>query len=105
MKTNNNGYEYEIDTSDAQGWFVEIYPTDKQGKRGEMHLSIFVNNYEGETVEEAIDAVQIELYDPIAVSDGSLGHPVPKMVLARQRKAFQWFKEAYASVQDFKKSI
>lgn len=101
MKTNNNGYEYEIDTSDAQGWFVEIYPTDKQGKRGEIDLSIFVNHYEGETIEQAVEACKEELYDPIKVLDIN----EPKKILARQRKAFEWFKEAYASVQDFKKSI
>jgi hypothetical protein len=104
MKNNNNGYEYEIDKTDAQGWFIEVYQT-KNGKRGELHLSCFVNHYEGETIEEAISACENELYDPIAVADGNLGHPLPKGVLARQRKAFQWFKEAYASVQDFKSSI
>jgi len=101
MKNNNNGYEYEIDKTDAQGWFIEVYPTDKQGERGEMHLSIFVNHYEGETVEEAIAACQGELYDPINIAAIN----EPKKVLIRQRMAFQWFKEAYASVQDFKKSI
>jgi hypothetical protein len=101
MKNNNNGYEYEIDKTDAQGWFIEVYPTNKQGKRGELHLSVFVNHNEGETVEEAISACEIELYDPHTIADSG----EPKHIIARQRVAFQWFKEAYASVQDFKKSI
>ena len=101
MKTNNNGYEYEIDTSDAQGNFVEIYRTNKQGKRGKMHLSIFVNDYEGETVEQAIEATRLELYDPIEVSKSNLS----VLEIARQRCAFEWFAEAYASVQEFKNSI
>lgn len=105
MKNNNKGYEYHIDKTDAQGWFIEVYRTDERGEREEMHLSMFVNHYEGESIEEAVEACRIELYDPIAVADGSLGHPVPKKVLARQRAAFQWFKEAYASVQDFKENI
>jgi hypothetical protein len=101
MKNNNNGYEYEIEKNDAQGWFVEVYATDNQGKRGEMHLSIFVNHYEGETVEGAISACETELYDPMFIADAG----EPKHIIARQRVAFQWFKEAYASVQDFKSSI
>lgn len=103
-KHNNKGYEYQI-VNDALGGYVEIYETDERGERGEMHLSIYVNLWAGETIPEAIEATEVELYDPIAVADGSLGHPVPKKVLARQRAAFQWFKEAYASIKDLKDSI
>lgn len=98
---NNKGYEYEIDKTDAQGWFIEVYETNQQGKRGELHLTMFINHYEGETIEEGVAACETELYDPMFVADAG----EPKHILERQRKAFQWFKEAYASVQDFKKSI
>lgn len=96
---NNKGYEYLINT-DAQGIFLEVYETDEQGKRGEMHLSIFVNANEGETVDEAIEACEIELYDGAELLSSNYAEDD----LKRQRDAFQWVKESYSSIQDFKKN-
>lgn len=96
---NNTGYEYQI-VKDNDGTFIEIYPTDKLGKRGEMHLSIFVNTNEGETINEAIDATGIELFDPIAF----FGTDEPKDTLARKRSAFEWFSGAYTSIQEIMNS-
>lgn len=100
MSKNNNGYEYQVVT-DSLGSYVEIYETDEQGNQGEMHLSIYVNTWAGETIPDAIEATKVELYDPMFVADAG----EPEDVIARQRAAFEWFKEAYASVQDFKDSI
>jgi hypothetical protein len=97
---NNKGYEYNIDT-DAQGVFIEVYKTDEQGKRGEMHLSIFVNANEGETVDDAIAACEIELYDGAELLSSNFSEDD----LKRQRQAFQWIKESYSSIQDFKGNL
>lgn len=90
---NNKGYEYQI-VMDSEGVFVEVYETDEQGKKGEMHLSIFVNSKAGETVREAIAATEVELFDPMYVNDAD---ETPEE-LARQREAFQWVKESYCSI-------
>lgn len=94
-KHNNKGYEYQI-VNDALGGYVEIYETDERGERGEMHLSIYVNLWAGETIPEAIEATEVELYDPMFVRDAD----EPKHVLAQQRAALQWIKDAYGTIQD-----
>ena len=100
MSNNNNkGYEYEI-VEEAMGRFIEVFATDERGERGEMHLAIYVNEPEGESVEDAVKASKTELYDPTFLE----GSGIEGEELARQRAAFEWFVEAYESVQDGKKA-
>lgn len=100
-KNNDKGFEYEIDNTDPMGTFLEVYPTDRRGKRGELQLSVFVNTPEGETIEAALKAAHDELHDPVEASQIGL----KAEELARQREALAWLIEAYDSVQDFKNSI
>lgn len=95
---NNQGFEYEI-TAEAVGAFIEVYPTDERGERGELHLSLFVNSSEGETVEAAIKTAIDELNDPVFC----LEHNIEGEELARQREAIAWLAEAYPSIQQVKR--
>ena len=96
---NNNGYEYEV-VKDAQGSFIEIYNTDKKGERLSMHLCMFVNSNEGETIEEALAQCETELYDGGELLSTNYNEDDLKI----QRDALAWLKEAYTSIQDFKEN-
>lgn len=93
---NNNGYEYEILLDDPQGTFVEVWETDKMGDRVGLHLTIFVNSDEGESIKDAISATEVELNDPDA--------PFNNDDLKMQKEALSWFKDAYASIMDAKEN-
>lgn len=96
MNNNNNGYEYEIVLDDPQGTFVEVWKTDEMGDKVEMHLSIFVNSDEGESIKDAIAATAIELEDP--------NTPYGEEDIKNQKEAFAWFKDAYESIMDAKEN-
>jgi hypothetical protein len=92
MKNKNNGYEYDILLDDPQGTFVEVWQTDDSGERLGLHLTIFVNSDEGESIKDAVAATEIELNDHDA--------PFNDSDLKMQKDALSWFKIAYNSAMN-----
>lgn len=76
-------YELNIDDSDAMGLFLVVHTA---GDEDDIHLSVFVNQPEGETIAHALEVANAELNDPVAVWE--LG--MKKAEVERQRKALAW---------------
>jgi hypothetical protein len=89
MKNKNSGYEYDILLDDPQGTFVEVWQTSETGDRVGLHLTIFVNSDEGESIKDAVAATEIELNDHDA--------PFNDSDLKMQKDALSWFKVEYDS--------
>jgi hypothetical protein len=83
-------YEDVIE-ADAKGSFIEVYPIEADGKRGDLALSIWVATSEGETFEQGILTAKEDLNDPaFCLSHGLEGEELEKM-----RKACQWLENQY----------
>ena len=83
-------YEDVIE-ADTKGSFIEVYPIEADGGRGDLALSVWVDTPNGETFKEAIWTAKEELNDPaFCLSHGLEGEELEKM-----RKACQWLETQY----------